>query len=869
MLSNVSNRSHRLRSDSARFAPEESNLSGSGKSSKSKRWQDDTGLSSWASSSRQANERRDLAAQKVASASSKGSVRLENLALTELPPDRNMSSLDRATSLSLSNNNLTQISSSVFALGNLKQLNVSGNQLSELPSELGRLSNLRSLDASHSGVSWVPSEIGNLTKLEKLDLSNNSLSSLPSELGSLSRLKTLNLSGNTLHEQSPGFDYERSSQSSDTQRRGLPSEIKNLKKLQELDLSSNHFQSIPDEIGELSELRSLSFRHNALRDDDSGEAVPDSIASLRRLKKLDVSDNPSLESLPRDFGPLEYKSQKKLQLTRQGSKSSSGPLSFVSKKLGLKSSDQQSGADITISVENTAIPLRMPDAGRLPSLTRAGSSTRLRSKPLYTPPPRRSVSMGDNAPPAAPTEFLTSQHVGAAAPSMLAPAMLPVSAYGGMHPMGSAFGAHSMPAPYPQTAAFGDEQYEHIDPMRYPPEPLVPESPDRASNASSDSFTSTTEEFVPEPPPQTSSRRSKQSRANSLASAASSLQSEPARRRVTIASQAGSQIPRSNSGRPPRPQPAQASAHAFSAFNNSSQQYMPVPATQRMPQQYGYGPAYPDGATMAPYGANMMTSQLGGMQPFGLGATTAVHNSLVEGLKSKIAAGSAPYAEQQLFGSSRNCALAGGSRFSQREPEVTLPSQAVIDRLGIASIQASRLKGMSERSATSLTGDTLKHRVLEARQSRNPGQSLWTLGVSMYRQKFINDLAKSVAESNRDRKRNSQDPADALLVDDPKQISTVYQTLVSKELGLGGFDKWRSKLDKGNEEYSGVFGTVVAPSNYDLLRGQLLDAIAEDEEQSGGASVAKFVESQRFWKDFRGDLERSERVTKHTHGYHD
>lgn len=268
----------------------------------------------------------------------------------------------------------------------------------------------------------------------------------------------------------------------------------------------------------------------------------------------------------------------------------------------------------------------------------------------------------------------------------------------------------------------------------------------------------------------------------------------------------------------------------------------------------------------------MMPNQFGSTQPFGFGQTAAPTNPLISSLLSKIAEGSAQFAPQQSLATrgavalppsqlpfGQNSTLARIRRTDQPIPEATLPTQAAIDRFGIASVQASRLAGLAEKGNTSTSGSLLRHRVQEARQSNNPGQSLWNLGVAMYRQDFINGLAKAVAETNRDRKNNSRDPADSLLVDDPKQIAMVYQTLVSKELGLRGFEDLRSKLDNGSSEYMGIFGGVVAPSNYDTLRNQLLDALATEEEQLGGANVADSIEKRSFWKEFRRDLRRSEK----------
>lgn len=209
MLRSINDRVSSFRAESARFAVPESITANSARS-RSTRWQDDTGLRSWTNAPREANERRDLAASKLVSASSKKTVRLENMCLTELPPEQHFASLDKATSLSLAGNNLTTIASAVLGLRNLKHLNVSHNLLGELPVGIGQMTNLRTLDASHTGLEWVPSQIGNLPKLKMLDLSNNALRSLPAEIGNLPKLETLKLNGNLLKQRNavPDFDQQ-------------------------------------------------------------------------------------------------------------------------------------------------------------------------------------------------------------------------------------------------------------------------------------------------------------------------------------------------------------------------------------------------------------------------------------------------------------------------------------------------------------------------------------------------------------------------------------------------------------------------------------------------------------------------------------
>lgn len=77
----------------------------------------------------------------------------------------------------------------------------------------------------------------------------------------------------------------------------LPSEIGNLTNLTSLDLSDNRLTSLPLEIGRLANLRRLDLNYAGLT------SLPSSIGALTRLEHLDLGDN-DLESLPPEIGGL-------------------------------------------------------------------------------------------------------------------------------------------------------------------------------------------------------------------------------------------------------------------------------------------------------------------------------------------------------------------------------------------------------------------------------------------------------------------------------------------------------------------------------------------------------------------------------------
>lgn len=709
--------------------------------------------------------------------------------------------------------------------------------------------------------------------------------------------------------------------------------------LRELDLSSNRFQRVPEEIGRLTELRALSFQRNALTDSDNANAIPESVAKLKKLTTFDVSDNTALGYLPRDFGPLEYSSKRKLQLTQQRPKS--GALSFFSRKLSMtrQRSDVPPAGDITISVKNTAVPLAMAPL-RLPVLSGADTPPPLQPKELYVPP-KYILPREDILPPPAPEEMpvgdqsrgLMPQDIPPAmpqmVPQMMPPAMQSVLPYGGLQPNASAGGMHPLQLLLQQAA--GQIVPLQAQPLVTPPvqEPARPESPSAQSDCSTDSFESTTEEFgsaSSSSHSSHSSRRSQSNRAdpssnvilptsNGTTGQNTLVPTQVSSVQPPLAAFPGASMPQPQPMAPVPPRAPIAPTIAPEVLQQLLQQYIagqglqaggvnalapqtmapnvgpagaslvpPQFAGMQLPAFGGAAPAHNAAAMgaqppqlampyIAPFGNAPAQQNLFGIQQTGFGATSVLQNPMFAGLLGRIAAGAAqPAFPQPLFGVPQNTVQGRNSRFDYTPPQVISPAQAVFERRGIAAIQATRLKGLSESRPIELKGKALEHCVEEAKQGRLFGQTagmpraqiLWSLGLMIHRQRFINDLAKSVAETNADRKKNSPDPMDASLVDDPKQIAVVYQTLVSKELGIHGFGDWRSKLDNENEEYQGIFGRVVAPPNFDNLRRQLIDAVFEDEAQSGGMAVASFVEQQGFWKQFQNELQQAEKTSNQT-----
>lgn len=165
-------------------------------------------------------------------------------------------------------------------LSDTVQADLSKNRLVEVPMELCHFVSLESLNLHHNCIRVVPEAIVNLQMLTYLNLSRNQLSALPACLCALP-LRVLIASNNKLCS--------------------LPEEIGQLTQLMELDVSCNEITALPQQIGQLKSLRELNVRRNYL------EVLPQELVDLP-LVKFDFSCNKVLGI------PVCFREMKQLQV---------------------------------------------------------------------------------------------------------------------------------------------------------------------------------------------------------------------------------------------------------------------------------------------------------------------------------------------------------------------------------------------------------------------------------------------------------------------------------------------------------------------------------------------------------------------------
>ncbi|MBN3307318.1 LRRC7 protein, partial [Amia calva] len=197
---------------------------------------------------------------------------------------------------------LTVVEASVNPITNLNltQLFLNDAFLEYLPANFGRLTKLRILELRENHLKTLPKSIHRLTQLERLDLGSNEFTELPEVLEQIQNLKELWMDNNSL-QTLPGVGRKLKQLTyldmSKNRIETMDMEISGCELMEDLLLSSNMLQQLPDSIGMLKKLTTLKV------DDNQLTTLPNTIGSLSLLEEFDCSCN-ELESLPPTIGYL-------------------------------------------------------------------------------------------------------------------------------------------------------------------------------------------------------------------------------------------------------------------------------------------------------------------------------------------------------------------------------------------------------------------------------------------------------------------------------------------------------------------------------------------------------------------------------------
>ncbi|XP_043986200.1 leucine-rich repeat-containing protein 7 isoform X2 [Gambusia affinis] len=180
--------------------------------------------------------------------------------------------------LSLPDNDLSNLPTTIASLVNLKELDISKNGIQEFPDNIKCCKGLSVVEASVNPITKLPDGFTQLLNLTQLFLNDAFLEYLPANFGRLSKLRILELRENHL--------------------KTMPKSIHRLTQLERLDLGSNEFSEMPEVLEQMHSLKELWLDNNSL------QSIPGSIGKLRQLRYLDLAKN-RIETLDSDVSGCE------------------------------------------------------------------------------------------------------------------------------------------------------------------------------------------------------------------------------------------------------------------------------------------------------------------------------------------------------------------------------------------------------------------------------------------------------------------------------------------------------------------------------------------------------------------------------------
>ncbi|XP_074858606.1 leucine-rich repeat-containing protein 7 isoform X3 [Carettochelys insculpta] len=204
------------------------------------------------------------------------------------------------TIIEASVNPISKLPDGFTQLLNLTQLYLNDAFLEFLPANFGRLVKLRILELRENHLKTLPKSMHKLMQLERLDLGNNEFSELPEVLEQIQNLKELWMDNNSLQILPGSIGKLKQLVYLDMSKNRIETidlDISGCESLEDLLLSSNMLQQLPDSLGLMKRLTTLKV------DDNQLTVLPNAIGNLSLLEEFDCSCN-ELESLPPTIGYL-------------------------------------------------------------------------------------------------------------------------------------------------------------------------------------------------------------------------------------------------------------------------------------------------------------------------------------------------------------------------------------------------------------------------------------------------------------------------------------------------------------------------------------------------------------------------------------
>ena len=216
-------------------------------------------------------------------------VRLEHCGIREIDfPEGN-----HIKSITLTNNALTRIPSSIRRCKQLRSLNLEGNQIRHIPKWIMELDSLDDITLNFNQLKLSRSDIRHLSKVKQIIIGGNSIEKLPNNIGRL-HCESMNLGKNKLRALPKSFANLKQAKSLifyENNFEEIPEVLADFKELKHLDFYKNNLTQIPDFVGNMDSLQQLFLAFNKI------EVIPDTLRNLKRLKYFYIHHN-ELHFLP-------------------------------------------------------------------------------------------------------------------------------------------------------------------------------------------------------------------------------------------------------------------------------------------------------------------------------------------------------------------------------------------------------------------------------------------------------------------------------------------------------------------------------------------------------------------------------------------
>jgi internalin A len=177
-------------------------------------------------------------------------------------------------------------------------ISVADDNKTDIPLLVGCLKSLRLFKAYLNKISSVPETIGNCTLLEKIDLSNNHLTDLPDTWSTLDNLSFLALNGNQIKQLPPSLADCSSLRKINIRNNKINTISNSFGSSSSLKIimgCNNSFKEVPTGLSDMTSLSMLYLKENAITSIDSSISVLNKLPSLRGLdlSSCEISSIPS------------------------------------------------------------------------------------------------------------------------------------------------------------------------------------------------------------------------------------------------------------------------------------------------------------------------------------------------------------------------------------------------------------------------------------------------------------------------------------------------------------------------------------------------------------------------------------------------